>query len=307
MSDNSVTVICVCPDLLQLGDATKLVQQALSRSDSSLLQNDYRTELASLLGLRKNLPVAALEAAGRDLNQEGYWLRADPVHLTADRDKLYLTHHITDLASDEQQALSTLFARYYADDAMQWHLFDDGVGYLNMPTQPGIMTTPLASAMGFDVDRVLPQGEQQMPWHRFMNEIQMMLHDCPVNQQRQHQGKQAINSVWFWGEGEPVPTTLMYPMRWVNGDTPLAAGIAHWLDVPLLPVDHSSDGGGIVLLNERSPASNARQLDSMVNALKQRRIDQLYLLTETHQFQVQRSHLRRWWRRTRPLQYWSER
>jgi hypothetical protein len=38
-----------------------------------------------------------------------------------------------------------------------------------------------------------------------MNEIQMLLHDHPVNRAREADGKWPINSVWFWGGGRHLP------------------------------------------------------------------------------------------------------
>ena len=38
-----------------------------------------------------------------------------------------------------------------------------------------------------------------------MNEAQMVLHAHPVNQAREARGELAVNSVWFWGAGEPGP------------------------------------------------------------------------------------------------------
>jgi hypothetical protein len=38
-----------------------------------------------------------------------------------------------------------------------------------------------------------------------MNEIQMLLHEHPVNDVRQRRGRPVINSLWFWGFGAITP------------------------------------------------------------------------------------------------------
>jgi len=44
-----------------------------------------------------------------------------------------------------------------------------------------------------------PQDRSARDWRRLLNEIQMVWHDHPVNEQRQQQGKLPINSLWLFG------------------------------------------------------------------------------------------------------------
>ena len=53
-------------------------------------------------------------------------------------------------------------------------------------------------AHGHDADRFLPAGEGASRWHARMNEIQMLLNQCPLNQERAARGESVVNSVWFW-------------------------------------------------------------------------------------------------------------
>ena len=52
-----------------------------------------------------------------------------------------------------------------------------------------------------DVADALPDHPEARYWRRILNEIQVALHQCPVNVRRRQLGKQEINSVWFWGGG----------------------------------------------------------------------------------------------------------
>ena len=38
---------------------------------------------------------------------------------------------------------------------------------------------------------------------RFLNELQMLLFNLPINQQRQDDGLMQVNSVWFWNKHRP--------------------------------------------------------------------------------------------------------
>jgi len=41
----------------------------------------------------------------------------------------------------------------------------------------------------------------KIKWRRLQNELQMLLHDHPVNAAREARGELAINGIWFWGAG----------------------------------------------------------------------------------------------------------
>ena len=65
---------------------------------------------------------------------------------------------------------------------------------------PAPLPHPL-SILGRPVGGWVEQSRQVLPWYRLFNEIQMYLHQHPLNQERQAQGKLPINSLWAWGSG----------------------------------------------------------------------------------------------------------
>jgi hypothetical protein len=56
----------------------------------------------------------------------------------------------------------------------------------------------------------MPQGEEAMSWHAFMNEIQMFLFDHPINHERSKRGVLSANSIWFSGGGL-LPQGILNP------------------------------------------------------------------------------------------------
>ena len=95
---------------------------------------------------------------------------------------------------------------------------------LNEPLQFDF--TPLDDALGMDVADALPQHPEARFWRRILNEIQVALHNCPVNIRRRQSGQQEINSVWFWGGGfipDAAPHDLIDT---VYSNNPVTRGLA---------------------------------------------------------------------------------
>ncbi|MCP4333288.1 MAG: hypothetical protein GY785_11585 [Gammaproteobacteria bacterium] len=72
------------------------------------------------------------------------------------------------------------------------------------------------SVLGKAVNPFIEQSRQVLPWYRLLNEIQMYMHQHPVNVERMRQGRLPINSLWFWGAGER-PAIATRP-RWFCDD-----------------------------------------------------------------------------------------
>ena len=47
----------------------------------------------------------------------------------------------------------------------------------------------------------MPRGADGGTWKRWQNEIGMLLHEHPVNVEREANGNVPVNGVWFWGGG----------------------------------------------------------------------------------------------------------
>lgn len=161
------------------------------------------------LEVNQDPPIAAVTAYADGLpGHSGWWLRADPVYLQADRHQAFL------LASDELQLtdneagqLITTINNHFANDGWSINAPQPQRWYLQRDTASQITTTPLIDVMGRDIHSHLPQGEDGPYWHRVLNELQMLLYEHPVNQQREVEGRLPVNSIWFWGSGS-MPTKV---------------------------------------------------------------------------------------------------
>jgi hypothetical protein len=185
------------------------------------------TGLRPLLAENARMPCAALSLLG-DGGAPGVsgWLRADPVHLRVDRDQLLLDDlPAATLSDDDATRLVAALNAHFEADGMKFSATDARTWYVETAAPPNARFTPLSEATGNNADVLRPQGPDAMAWQRAGNEVQMLLHEHPVNQAREARGELPVNSVWFWGAGVlPQAAELRY--RQICSDDPVARGIA---------------------------------------------------------------------------------
>ncbi|MFV8833755.1 hypothetical protein ACNSTU_02215 [Aquisalimonas sp. APHAB1-3] len=154
----------------------------------------------------------------------GYWLRADPVQLVADRDQVRLLGPNTlALQAHEADRLVRDFNAFFGGDGIELHIGAPGRWYLRCTATPDLETTPLHCVLGGSVDAALPTGDDAATWRARLNEIQMFFHAHPVNQEREMHGMAPVNGIWPWGGGH-LPEVSS---RWarVFSDDPLVTGL----------------------------------------------------------------------------------
>jgi hypothetical protein len=219
------------------------LDRLLSRSHGERVQAcGLEDTLAGYFGIATagELPVAALNwlaDTGEQATQ--YLLCADPVHLRADMSCLRLFDaHSFALTQQEADALVATINEFNAAHGWVLSAPHPQRWYLALQQAPDITTRPTAQVAGQHIDPFLPAGADARHWHALMNELQMLLHDHPVNLAREQGGVPAINSLWFWGGGE-LPATLNPQMDVLYSDHPLAMGLARHAGVPRqdLPAD----------------------------------------------------------------------
>lgn len=162
----------------------------------------YEAALCEAFGVarQQDWPVAPLTlAATGEAPGDAWWLRADPVHLQVMRDRIVLAG-VPGLLHEEAAAFAHAIAAHFGDDfaprpvhAQRW--------LLRCAEAPDLFTTPLSFAVGRDIDPLLPRGGDALRFRSRLNELQMLLHDHPINQAREARGELPVNSLWLWGGG----------------------------------------------------------------------------------------------------------
>ena len=252
-------------------------------------------------------------------------MRADPVHLMAGRDGVHLVDS-SSLSLTQHDAiifaaiLEGLFNEY------NWKLEVPlpERWYVRLTQKPAITTKEVDSVTGKDIQRYLPAGPDSKEWLRLFNEIQMLLHGCEINREREQRGELAINSLWFWGIGE-LPDIL--PRKWgrIYSNDPVAQGLAmlsgtEFMELPddFNEVVASCDNGGDVLAACATVLSGSKYQDinvwlgsleqveqlwfkPLLEAISQKLLGKLVVITDGYEFTVNRYSFLRFWRRRKSV------
>ena len=316
----------------ELPDIASL-ERVLSRADihPDSIDDPY-TGLFRLFGIEPDVcgdyPVAAIAQSVQQLALDGFCLRADPVHLHADMNSAVLrAHQALRLDEDEARQLLDTLNQHLAQDNLQLVMDRPDHWYLAVSESQELQTSPLPSLLYRDINPHLPRGQNAGQWRRLMNEMQMLLYDHPVNQQREQQGRMTINSLWLWGGGvQPNPVDSP-PWQKVYSDDWLADSLARFQGVESedLPESVSAmfdDCRGEVLLHIEDCQLMMQQSDlfgwldalerfeqlwlrPLCEALQRRQLQSVTLLPANgRRYQLSRKSLRRWWQRTRPFKQW---
>jgi len=260
---------------------------------------------------QRDWPVAPLARLGDgETVDDGFWICADPVHLQVDRDALILVEATRyELRQPEARALLETLNQHFDRAALHFSAPTPQRWYARLAQSPAIETVPVHEAAGRNVDALLPRGEQALFWHRIFNEIQMLLHEHPVNQAREERGLPAINSVWFWGAGIlPAHANGNWSHIWTSD--PLSRGLALLakIDSDDVPGDLAQwlvlarDGSHLVVLKD-ADAERIEEgwLGPALQALRARSLGALSLSASIDsavaRFDLTRSDLWKFWRR----------
>lgn len=171
-------------------------------------------------------------------------LRADAVHLRADRDRLVLFGpELLAVSSEEARALAAAFDAHFGSEGLHLVPGAEGRGYLRLARMPEIETRPLEAMLGQPVADFLWAGREAAQWRRRLTEMQMLLANHAVNLERQVAGRPTINGLWCWGEGvAPRPRTGLDRHSVLHVDDPLFRGVAMHCGLELMEAPDFEQG-----------------------------------------------------------------
>lgn len=257
---------------LRLPGLEKLLGQGLRTSLGRVAQDSWLSEVFGLSGGR--LPLGRLRRAGETTlpppEAEAHYLCADPVNLHFAREHLLLTPLPGDALNlaDAQALADTLDAFFKPLDAniLGFEVAAPERWYLKLANAPRTAFFPLDDVTGRPVSHFMPEGEDCREWQRLVNEIQVLLHNHPLNQAREAAGERPVNSVWLWGDGDTLPPSQRLPGQVLTQDL-VTRGLARALGVPLGVADALPQADALVVIDTLLKPSLALDLDAWRGAL----------------------------------------
>ncbi|MFL6547590.1 MAG: hypothetical protein ACJ8OJ_02790 [Povalibacter sp.] len=266
-----------------------------------------------------SIASAPTSALGDDLPAaEGFWMHAEPVHLVAGMDRLTfvpLQSHAP-LSSDERSAIGQTLAAQFPHQGLTWH--STATHWFIRSDRLLDATTSTPDAAGaHELRDVLPQGKEGPYLRKLMTELQMALHDHPVNAARERRGEPTVNAIWLWGAGsidsiafgeklnelsrawaDDSFTRGLYRLAAKEAPQPLTDA-AEWIRTACV------ETRAVAVVSVQNAAMlESEWIDPLMNALSDRQIDALDLVIDEWHLNVDRGGLRRFWRRPLPIEQW---
>lgn len=243
MSDHSPASLEIwLPDLPRF-DSSHPMRTLLQRADRiGDGAKGYLGGLAAYFQCGDHLPAAALmrEHLAGDAGDIS-WLSADPAWVQPDLSGArLLACGQLQLSPEEAQALAEPLKPVFSDAGMTLEISSPDRWHLRLPAQTALPDFDAPEqALGEDLYEHLPQGTDGRRWRVLLNEVQVLLHQHPVNAQRRARGLPPVNSVWLWGGGT-LPSRVSTSLAGVIGEDVLLLALAKSAGIPARPRSDAS-------------------------------------------------------------------
>jgi hypothetical protein len=245
-----------------------------------------------------------------------FWMHVEPVHLAAGLDRLTLVpwQEHTQVRMEERARLADTIGSHVREQSLRFEVAADGQWLMAAPRMLDVQTIDLEVAVERELDAAMPRGRDAGELRRLMTELQMLLHEHPVNQARARAGVPPINAVWISGAGALDPPASISALPAAFGADLYLRGLyrLHGGEVGTLPRNAEA------LLSELSASANyvvvadARDLDALeehwiaplVHALARGKLGRLEIVVANRRVSASRGGIRRFWRKASPPAEW---
>jgi hypothetical protein len=201
----------------------------------SILRECFRTSDTSV-------PTAALtRRLDADDAETAQWLRADPAFVMADAVTLrLLAHGKMDLSASEVDGFAQALKPLFDGSGFSFEATLPDRWYLRGPLDAKLpkFSSP-EDALGDDLAQHLPEGDNARYWRGLLNEVQMTLHDHPLNVARVRRGLPPVNSLWMWGGGV-LPKHVSSQFDAVYSDDEVVVALAQLANVSNIGSAHEA-------------------------------------------------------------------
>jgi hypothetical protein len=300
------------PTLARLAGRGTVAPRVLgARADS--LQSAVLDALNLHSAAEKYPSAAVMRTGSTNERAAGFWLRMQPMHFIAGLDRIttVVLRGAGRMTEAERSSLDAVFAEHLQPAGLELHAADHE-WLLRSASSLKLQTVTPEFAAANPLSDILPRGADAGPIRRLMTEMQMLLHEHPVNARREARGAPAINAVWVHGEGILSDvSSVSLPAGY--GEDAFLRGIYRLHDQPVgaKPADAKS-----LLAQLRGPtvavidapdldALETQWLAPLARALLSGAISKLTLMFDAWQVSVERSDMFKLWRRERRPVEWA--
>lgn len=188
----------------------------------------YLTGLSTWFDTTQPLPAGALT---RELHAgdagDASWLCADPAWVEPDlTGARLLACGRMGLSAAEAESLAGSLVPLLEEQGMTLLPTSPDRWHLRLPSGWSAPSLPAPEqALGDNLLVHLPQGAEGRPWRILQNELQVLLHQHPLNARRRAAGQPPVNSLWLWGAGV-LPAQVCTTLAGVCSDDPLLQALA---------------------------------------------------------------------------------
>ena len=314
-SYDKTAAVVVLPPLRGGRLSDKSLRAWLAQADLSA--SDRPQELLAAILSELGLPypeegLAALRMWGQTGDRPTVWIAAaDPVYLEPRLDHLRL-HALqrTGIPPSDLRPLFDHLQETLAEDQRYGFARLGACGYLRAEEPISTAMVPAYVIDQREPGEFLPTGEHTVMHRNILSEIEMALHEHPVNVRRVEEGKAPVNSLWLWGGGN-APQKITRPQPPIFTDDPLLLG--YWESATavadLWPGDfaacaEASLHGFVAVTPEEdmTPESLVTYLQELRELLHRKRVSRLILLSRDGlRAEVRRSDTLKFWRRDNEL------
>ncbi len=236
---------------------------------------------------------------------------ARPVHLLTAIDHLQLGRSSIDLEPAEVAAILADLNRHLDGRGFFLQAVGRGRDWLLACREPLDCTSvEPGEAEGQNLRETMPRGRDGATVRALMNEIQMLLHEHPVNEARASRREPVVNSLWLWGFGSSCATiTAAWPRLYT--DDAWLAGLWQAHGESTCPIEEFADAlgasaGGAVFAWSGASAGALHEVEGRCFEPARRLLeagvfDSVALRSARHATTTGRRARWRAWRRSRPL------
>ena len=208
-------LILVLPALFEQRADTTAATQARALAELIALAGSPERQSGGIAGVlaahygvarQSDWPLAPIRLAALGVKPgDSYWLAADPVTVEIGLANAEIAGIVDDLTRAQVDALLAALNVHFASDELAFVAPRPDRLFVRAAAATQLSTVTTAAALRRPLRPLLPQGRDAAIWRRWQSEIEMLLHEHPVNVERERAGRAPVNSLWF-SEGGTLAT-----------------------------------------------------------------------------------------------------